>query len=66
MALDQSKKNQELFCEINNMERNMYVESNLLLQSFQAVDKSKNRLQQRLIYLQKLLLQNQIQIDLNE
>lgn len=66
MALDQSKKNQELFSEINNMEKNMYVESNLLLQSFQAVDKSKNRLQQRLIYLQKLLLQNQIQIDLNE
>lgn len=58
--MDHEKKNQEIHEEINQMEQRMYRESKLLLQAFQAVDKSKTRLKQRLIYLQNLHKLNNI------
>lgn len=61
-TMDHEKKNQEIHEEINQMEQRMYRESKLLLQAFQAVDKSKTRLKQRLIYLKNLNKLNDNQI----
>ncbi|XP_013112635.1 uncharacterized protein LOC106090848 [Stomoxys calcitrans] len=57
--LDPTKKFQEFHEKIAVLDNRMYCESKLLLKAFQAVDKSKMRLEKRLEYLQHLIEMNQ-------
>ncbi|XP_075152173.1 uncharacterized protein LOC142226172 [Haematobia irritans] len=57
--LDPAKKHQEFHEKIAILDDRMHSESKLLLKAFQAVDKSKMRLEKRLEYLQHIINQNQ-------